>query len=386
MKDQLAPCSPDLRLAQAMAGHFPVCGAVQAVQPLGSGLINTTFAVQAQAGHFVLQRINAAVFANPPLIMDNLTRLQQAIATAGADAEAPRLPKFFAAATGELLARDAQGGYWRLLERIEQGAPLTEVKAPAQAHAIGRLLGRFHRFGARLPVADYHVTLPQSHDTLGYRAALDETVKTLSASAGSGAEDSPALDAQAVAALEQVHAHDRILHSLQEARAAGLIEKTLVHGDPKRDNVLFDRHSGQALCLIDLDTVQPGFILYDIGDCLRSCCNRAGERAMPEQVHFDAQLAEALLGGYTEAAPDLLSAVERELLFDAMRLIPLELAMRFLTDHLRGDQYFRVRFRGENLHKAIAQLALVADIERQEQRLRGLGRKPETRSERRPGS
>ncbi|MBK1649456.1 phosphotransferase enzyme family protein [Rhabdochromatium marinum] len=374
MKDQPARCSPDLGLAQAMAGHFPVCAVVQEVQPLGSGLINTTFAVQAQAGHFVLQRINASVFANPPLIMDNLARLQQAIAGAGADAQPPRLPRFFATTSGELLARDAQGGYWRLLERIEQGAPLNAVKSAAQARAIGRLLGQFHRFGARLPVADYHVTLPQSHDTLGYRAALDEVVKTLSASAGPGTGDSPALDAQAAAVLEQVHAHDQILHSLQEVRTAGLIKKTLVHGDPKRDNVLFDHQGERALCLIDLDTVQPGFILYDIGDCLRSCCNRACG-TIPEQVHFDAQLAEALLGGYAEAAPDLLSAVERELLFDAMRLVPLELVMRFLTDHLRGDQYFRVRFRGENLHKAIAQLALVADIERQEPQLRGLGRR-----------
>ncbi|WP_242518207.1 MULTISPECIES: phosphotransferase enzyme family protein [Thiorhodovibrio] len=357
-----------------MAVQFPVCQQIQAVNPLGNGLINATFAVQARGGHFVLQRINSAVFPNPPLIMANLARLQHAAMESGLSA--PRLPRLFQPGNGSLCARDRDGHYWRLMERIEHGVPLTRVENPAQAASIGRVLGVFHRFGADLAVTDFHITLPQSHDTLGYRSALDAALAAAPDFAPGGDAVAAGLDAipGLDALIDQVRARDPVLGCLRDARDAGLIHNTLVHGDPKRDNVLFDAEGRQALCLIDLDTVQPGLILHDIGDCLRSCCNPAGESSRPGQVSFDAHLAAALLRGYAEAAPGLLRKSEIELLFDAVRLIPLELSIRFLVDHLRGDRYFRVRYRGENLEKAKAQLALVADIERQEKQLRDLGR------------
>ncbi|EIC23965.1 phosphotransferase enzyme family protein [Thiorhodovibrio frisius] len=372
MTDQL-PLPPGyLALARDMACHFPVCEQVLEVQPLGAGLINSTFAVAAHSGHFVLQRINSAVFADPPLIMDNIARLQSA--AAGAGPTAPRLPRLFQAESAALYTRDQDGGYWRLLERVEDAITLPAVTDSTQAAAIGRLLGQFHGFGASLPMADFHVTLPGSHDTPRFRAALDAALSEVARQTSDGHDASASGDAEVSALIKQVRARDHVLGCLRDALAGGSIRKTLIHGDPKRDNVLFDRQGREALCLIDLDTVQPGLILHDIGDCLRSCCNRAGERGAPEQVHFDAGLAEALLGGYAQAAPGLLGAAELELLFDAMRLIPLELGMRFLIDHLRGDRYFRVRYRGENLRKAKAQLALVADIERQERHLRQLAR------------
>lgn len=355
-----AQAEADLALAREMAGHFPVCAGELEIVPLGSGLINTTFAVAAGGGEFVLQRINPLVFPDPPRIMDNLARLQRAALDAGIDA--PRLPRFYEAAPDQLQARDRHGHDWRLLERIPDAMPLPTVADSAQATGIGFLLGRFHRFGAALAVDDYHVTLPQSHDTASHRAALDTALD-----AGWGGAD-----ARVAALIDQIHARDPVMGCLREALETGRLRKTVIHGDPKRDNVLFDRAQREALCLIDLDTVQPGLILHDIGDCLRSCCNRVGESATAAQVRFDAELAEALLRGYAEAAPGLLGAPECELLFDAIRLIPLELGMRFLADHLRGDRYFRVSFRGENLNKAEAQLALVADIERQETRLRAL--------------
>lgn len=366
----------DLALAREMASHFAACDRVLGLEPLGGGLINATFALDAPGGRFVLQRINPAVFPDASLIMDNLARLQEAARAAGASA--PRLPRIFPAASGALCSRDEHGHAWRLLERVENAFPLARLSDSAQAGAIGRLLARFHRFGASLPVADFHVTLPRSHDTLGYRAELDAALSEMRGAseprAGSEAGRAKArMDADLAAVIEQVRARDSTLGVVRAARDAGLARPTLVHGDPKRDNVLFDSEGRQAICLIDLDTVQPGLILHDIGDCLRSCCNRAGESARPGQVRFDAELAEALLRGYAEAAPGLLDPAEIALLFDAMRLIPLELGIRFLVDHLRGDRYFRVRYAGENLDKAKAQLALVADIERQEDRLRALG-------------
>jgi Ser/Thr protein kinase RdoA (MazF antagonist) len=146
--------------------------------------------------------------------------------------------------------------------------------------------------------------------------------------------------------------------------ARGDTRVRVIHGDPKVDNLLFDAAGERALCLIDLDTVQPGLLHHDIGDCLRSCCNRGGE-AGATTARFDLALCEALLAGYAAATAGLLGAAEIDLIAPAIRLIPLELGIRFLTDHLQGDRYFRVRHRGENLTKAHRQLALVADIERQ---------------------
>lgn len=344
-----------LDLGCQIAAHFPVCGQVLDLSPLGQGLINQTYEMQATGGCFVLQRINGSIFRQPQRIMDNLVRLQHALAQAG-EAQAPRLPRFFPTASGDFLAYDAQGGAWRLLERIPAAAPLAEVSEPAQAAEIGRVLGCFHHFGARLPVTAFHITLPPSGDRADYLVALEQALTQ--------AQKIPA-DSDVLALVERIRKRASALNALQRARAAGQIEDTLVHGDPKRDNILFDTQGQRALCLIDLDTVQPGLILRDLGDCLRSCCNRAGESACPEQTRFDLGLAEALLSAYVRAAPGRLQPASTRLLFDAIRQIPLELGARFLLDHLRGDPYFRVRYRGENLHKARVQLALVADIERQ---------------------
>ena len=160
---------------------------------------------------------------------------------------------------------------------------------------------------------------------------------------------------------------------LEEARQTGQIPERVIHGDPKLDNFLFDRSGRQALALIDLDTVQPGLVHYDIGDCLRSCCNRRGETADGDAgPSFDLALCRDLLGAYGEQVGDLLLPAEVELLYDAIRLIPFELGLRFLTDHLEGDRWFRVSQPGENLGKARTQFALAADIERNEAAIRAI--------------
>ena len=139
----------------------------------------------------------------------------------------------------------------------------------------------------------------------------------------------------------------------------------VIHGDPKLDNLLFDQANDRALCLIDLDTVQPGLLHHDIGDCLRSCCNRAGEATdASTPVQFDLDVCSGILAAYGAETHGLLSTPEVDLIYPCIRLIPFELGLRFLTDHLRGDRYFRVMAPGDNLRKALVQFALVADIER----------------------
>jgi Ser/Thr protein kinase RdoA (MazF antagonist) len=137
--------------------------------------------------------------------------------------------------------------------------------------------------------------------------------------------------------------------------------------------MLFSGHPAEACALIDFDTLQAGLILHDIGDCLRSCCNRRGEGQDPADVaSFDLDLAESILAGYAAQTATWLLASEIALVPEAMRLMPLELGLRFLTDHLEGDHYFKVAERGQNLRKARVQFALVLDIERKMTRIRDI--------------
>lgn len=333
------------------------------VEPLGAGLINATYRVDAAQGRFVLQRINATVFPVPEHILSNLTRLH---ALAADHRElGVRLPTPRPAMDGSAFVRDRDDGIWRMMEFVYPNRTLDEVRNQTQAAEIGRVLGRFHRLASCLDPSDMQITLPGFHDTPGYLAALEQTLED----PGERAEDR-ATDARLSGALAFIETRRALVRVLDDAARAGLTTTRVVHGDPKLDNLLFDYASDRALCLIDLDTVQPGLLHHDIGDCLRSCCNRAGEAGA--SVAFDIDLCSAILTAYGAETRDLLSAAEVKLISPSIRLIPFELGLRFLTDHLRGDRYFRVTAPGENLRKALIQFALVADIERKEKTIEAI--------------
>src|SRR3989304_7666870 len=132
-----------------------------------------------------------------------------------------------------------------------------------------------------------------------------------------------------------------------------------IPGDTKLNNFLFDTQTGKAVNLIDLDTVQPGLIHYDIGDCLRSCANRAGESPGDiASVHFDLDIGRAILKRYLTETRGFLTRFDHDYIYDAIRLIPFELGMRFLTDHLEADHYFKTEWAGQNLHRALVQFRL----------------------------
>jgi Ser/Thr protein kinase RdoA (MazF antagonist) len=233
---------------------------------------------------------------------------------------------------------------------------LEAVNDPGQAAEAGRALGAFHRRVRDLSPARLTHTLPGFHVTPAYLERLTDALQS-----GGAACHTPELRT----ALRRVAARRAEAGVLEAARAAGSVPERVVHGDPKLGNILFDRDGRRALALIDLDTVQPGLALYDLGDCLRSCCNRAGESPAGEPAAvFDLALCEPLLGAYAAETRGLLTAAEVALIPEAAWLIPFELGVRFLTDHLEGDQWFRVAHPGQNLHRALVQLALAEDAER----------------------
>jgi len=348
-------------LAAIVAG-FDLPVAAGPVEPLGRGLINETFQVHAGDAGYVLQRINTGVFADPGLIMSNLVRLGEHLGRRGSTGL--QIPAAIPARDGSALVRGADGSVWRMLELVPDALTLARIETTAQAGEIGRALGRFHRLTSDLPLDAVGVTLPGFHDTPAYLGRL------LAVSGRIGPDGHDPVVTDCLAAIAERRA---LASVLADARAAGRLPLRVVHGDPKADNFLFSRTDGRALALIDLDTVQPGLVHDDLGDCLRSCCNRTGE--CPDGVPcagFDLGLCEAILDAYAAEMGPVLGADEIDLIYDAIRLLPFELALRFLTDHLEGDPWFKVAYRGQNLHKARVQLALVAAIEAKADRIRAL--------------
>lgn len=340
--------------------------------PLGAGHINDTFLVTFASGvprQAVLQRLNRAVFPEPEKIMANLAVLAEHLAVrlaqeavGGAD---PRLVvRPLGDCAGRPYSRDPDGNFWRLLTYVEDAVHRQALDTPEAAREAGRGLGIFHRLTADLDPSRLADTLPGFHVTPRYLAAYDRQL-----AAGQGGAGLPA-----EAECHRVIAtHRAAAGVLEEAAARGLLRPRVIHGDPRLANLLFDRASGRVAALVDLDTVKPGLLHYDLGDCLRSCCNPAGDDpATLDAVGFDREICRALLGGYLAEAGATLREADHRLIYPALRLLAFELGLRFFSDHLAGDLYFRTTRPGHNLHRALVQFRLLADIEAQEEGIRRL--------------
>jgi Ser/Thr protein kinase RdoA (MazF antagonist) len=250
-----------------------------------------------------------------------------------------------------------------LISFIEDTVSHDTLNAVEQARELGYGLGRFHALISDLPPELLADTLPGFHVTPSYLQAYDDVLSR------SERANEPAVGA----CLAFVAARRSFVSVLEEARAAGVLVPRPIHGDPKVNNVLLDRSSGRAIALIDLDTVKPGLVHYDIGDCLRSGCNRLGEESDDlDQVGFDLDFCEAILTGYGAAARQVLSDADLDYLYDAIRLISFELGLRFLSDYLAGDVYFRVTHPQQNLQRARVQFRLTEDIEAKEDAIRAI--------------
>jgi len=354
----------------AIAEAFVLPSPVVAISPLGQGNVNDTYRVSlrpqdGQADQVVLQRINTRVFAQPELVMANILRLAEHVQAHGSALLAGRrweVPR--ALAVRDQPGRcwlEVNGEVWRTLSFVEGGRSCELLEDCHQARELGRGLGTFHALISDLPVAELADTLEGFHITPGYLAQFERALRTTSVR----------LTPQAAHCIAFIRDRQRLAFVLEDAKAAGRLPLRPIHGDPKLNNVMFDVASGEAIALVDLDTIKPGLVHYDIGDCLRSGCNRLGEETSDwRSVHFDLELCEAILEGYLGQAHGFLAAADYDHLFDAIRLISFELGLRFFTDHLGGDHYFKTNRPGHNLQRALVQFRLTESIENQEGAIR----------------
>jgi Ser/Thr protein kinase RdoA (MazF antagonist) len=342
--------------ALAAAREFDLPGRVVDVRPHGRGLINDTYIVELENGptpRAILQRISRRAFPDPELIMENLDTLFAHVST-HARGSGMRFPSLYRTRSGDLLHTDADGGAWRAMSFIEGTRSHHRPQHRGHAREAGRILGRFHAVLSDLDPSRMHDTRPDFHNTPRHLARLDEALS----------QAGPARLKDTAPLLEIIDERRSSADIIERALLSGAIRPQVVHGDPKLDNILFDTEHDVAVSLIDLDTVKPGVIHHDIADCLRSACNRAGEAGADGEVVYDLEMCREGLSGYFAAAGECARGMRTGDLFAALRLIPFELGVRFLADHLAGDRYFRVDYPGQNLAKAATQLRLSLDIER----------------------
>jgi len=353
----------------SIAEHFAPCTRVVDVHEFGNGNINDTYLVSIdtdlpEENQFVLQRINTQVFKQPRLIMQNMRAFTEHVRRrAREEGHCWEMPRVLPASDGEDFHIDPDGGFWRAISYVHGARSFDTIGDLDHAREVGHALGTFQYLINDLPIQKLSDTLEGFHITPRYLRQLDQALS----------QNGHRSNAEVNYCLDFVEHRREFAHVLERAREQGRLSLRPVHGDPKVNNVMIEESTGRAISLVDLDTVKPGLIHYDIGDCMRSGCNPLGEETEDwETVHFDPEIGAAILEGYLTQACNFLTAADHEYLYDSIRLLTLELGIRFFTDHLAGNVYFKVKHPKHNLQRALVQFKLTESIEAHEADIRSI--------------
>ena len=349
---------------RAVARHFALLGDYVSAPPYGSGHINDTFALEMDQGgksvRYVLQRINHNIFRNPDGLMRNVERVcrhaQAKLAQAGRADASRRALTLVPTRDGRGWYVDPHGNHWRCYVFVERATGHDVIRNADQAFQAAKAFGAFQALLADLPGDRLIETIPNFHHTpsryAAFAAALAKDAH------GRAKEAAPEI------AFAQARAHE--VGTIVEAMARGEIPERVTHNDTKLNNVLLDNESQEGICVIDLDTVMPGSALYDFGDLVRTSTSPAAEDETDlSKVTMQLPMFAALVQGYLASAGGFLTPRERELLPFAGKLITFEIGLRFLTDWLEGDVYFKIKRPRHNLDRLRTQFKLVESIEAQ---------------------
>ncbi|MGI4854130.1 MAG: phosphotransferase enzyme family protein [Janthinobacterium lividum] len=342
--------------------QFVVEGTFLDAVPHGSGHINQTYRVRCVAAgtvlSYLLQRINTDVFQRPDLLMQNVERVTAHIAAklTGEHDAARRVATLVRTMDGCTWHQHPDGSCWRMFHFLADTASFDAIETAAQAFRAAQAFGHFQHLLSDLPAPRLHETIPDFHDTPLRFRALDGAIAADVANRAALARDE----------IEWLLAQRSTAHELLNA---GLPER-VTHNDTKLNNVLFDAATGEALCVIDLDTVMPGLALYDFGDMVRTATSPTAEDEQDlSRVGVQLPLFEALVKGYLSSAAAFLTPAEKQLLPVAGKVIAYEQAVRFLTDYLAGDVYYKVTRPEQNLQRCRTQLRLLQSMDQQQQAL-----------------
>jgi hypothetical protein len=341
---------------------FSASGTFLNGEPYGSGHIHDTFrisTVQKGNDEYILQRLNSRIFRNIPQLQENIERVtihlrKKIQAIPGSDISRECLC-LVPSKNGKTWIEDSTGSFWRMYVFISNHRSYNIVDTPGKAFEGGKAIGRFQAMLADLPGEPLHETIPYFHNI---EKRLDSFRKVIDLDpAGRVSEAKEQIDFIISRAEEM-----KIILSLGRD---GKIPLRITHNDTKFNNILLDEND-KALCVIDLDTVMPGYVHYDFGDAIRTAANIAAEDEKElSKVRMDIRLFEAYARGYLSQTKETLNNTEKDYLAFAPRLITFTIATRFLTDYIDGDHYFKIHHEHHNLQRAKAQMKLVESMEEQ---------------------
>ncbi len=360
--------------AALIAPQFDVAGRLVRVLSSGGGNVNDTyiaiFRTTFSEERFVLQRLNRRVFASPEKVIHNMKVVTEHVHRRLEEEQHLsdriwQLPRVIPTKSGQDFIQDSSGDYWRAISLIASATAYEQIQNLEHAHEAGFVLGQFQRLISDIPIDSLSDTLPGYHITPMYLTQTDKVLETETARERLHSS----VDAEQCARF--IAKRRDWASVLEDALSGGKLCIRPIHGDPKVANIMIDDETGKGTCIIDLDTVKPGLVHYDFGDCLRSCCNPAGEETQDlSSVIFDTDLCEAIVRGYMTYAKSFLSEADLFYQYDSIRLITFELGVRFFTDYLAGNVYFKVKNEEQNLNRALVQFKLCESIETRESAIR----------------
>lgn len=341
--------------------NFDVAGKFIDAMPYGTGHINDTYLVRCSGNTYIVQRINTGIFRDPEALMENFRRVTAHISgkIAAAEAGGATVRKetlhLVDGTDGKPFFRDEEDNFWRCYVFVDHARTYDIIETPEQAFMGAAAFGEFQLDLADLP-GRLNETIPDFHNTPKRLAALKNAAKA----------DPCGRLKEVEAELDFLLKHEADCSKLLGLQAEGQVVERITHNDTKLNNVLIDENTGRGVCVIDLDTTMPGLPHYDFGDMLRTGTSPAAEDERDlGKVGMRFEMFEALLRGYLSTAGKFLNPLEKSLLPFSGILLTLETGIRFLTDYLEGDVYFKIHRPGHNLDRCRTQIKLVQSMEAQ---------------------
>ena len=343
-------------------GSFTAEGTFLKGEPYGSGHIHDTFRIETKEkdkDDYIVQRLNNKIFKNIPELQQNIERvtvhLQNKLKSVPGSNIKRECLILIPAHDGKSWIEDKDGNFWRMYIFISNHRSYNIVDSPDKAFQGGKAIGRFQAMLSDMPGGPLHETIPSFHD-------IEKRLQTLVSK----------IDENPVGRVESVRPEiNEVLKRAEEMKTIlrlgreGKIPSRITHNDTKFNNILLDEND-KALCVIDLDTVMPGYVHYDFGDAIRTVTNTAAEDEKDlSNVKMNINLFKAYAEGYLSETGKTLNEVEKEYLAFAPKLITYTIGTRFLTDYIDGDNYFKIHHEFHNIQRARAQLKLVMSMEEQ---------------------
>lgn len=364
--------SKEQAVVETAIKNFKFEGNLTEVSGYGNGHINDTYLLvfndNDQENRYILQRINTNIFKQPEEVMENIeavtSYLSQQIIAAGGNPlrETMNIIRTLDDALG---FEDEDSNYWRAYIFIENSESIEMIENPEHFYKSGLAFGQFQAALADFPAEKLHFTIPNFHNTVSRMADFKQAIENNKSGRKHLIEDE----------IKWVFERESFASTLWDLHAEGKLPLKVTHNDTKINNVLFDRDTKETLCVIDLDTVMPGFSLDDFGDSIRSGATTGAEDEPDlSKVNFSIDLYKEFAKGFIEGSNNTLSPLEIDLLPEGAKMMTFECGIRFLADYLDGDVYFKTEHEQHNLDRARTQFKLVSDMEDQWSELKDISR------------